>query len=162
MALGGGGEGVWYLAELLLAEPPQADRAEYQCESCNVLFQAVDAEAAYRRAVAWGRAYAAEPPACMRLLGVSRLTTVGEELGDGTEVCGQSFQASSVWERVGELVPPPEQLQAIRWERGRDTPLGELLSPEQVAQLRRVWGSGRLASLMASPVKSAPPSGRDR
>jgi hypothetical protein len=131
---------MWYLAELLFAERPRLDRAEFQCEACNVVFLAPSAVAAYRKAVAWGLAYASEPPAGMRLLGVSHLTTVGEELGDGTEICGRFFQAAAVWEQVGELIPPPEQLKAVQWERGRDTPLGELLSPEQVAQLRRVWG----------------------
>jgi hypothetical protein len=131
---------VWYLAELLFAEPPQPDKPDYQCESCNVVFQAADAVAAYRNAVDWGLAYAAEPSVGIRMLGVSHLTTVGEELGDGTEICGRFFQASEVWERAGELVPPPEQLKAIQWERSRDTPLGELLSPEQVAQLQRAWG----------------------
>jgi hypothetical protein len=131
---------VWYLAELLFAEPPKPERVEYQCESCNVVFQAPDAANAYRKAVTWGLSYAAEPPAGMRLLGVSDLTTVGEELGDGTEICGQFFQKPAVWERVSELIPPPEQLKAIQWERGHDTPLGELLSPEQVAELRRALG----------------------
>jgi hypothetical protein len=131
---------VWYLAELLFAEPPRPGRADDQCESCNVVFQAPDAAQAYRKAVAWGLSYAADPPSRMRLLGVSHLTTVGEELGDGTEIGGRSFQAAQVWERVSELVPPPEQLKAIRWEQARDTPLGELLGPDQVAQLRRAWG----------------------
>jgi hypothetical protein len=131
---------VWYLAELLFAEAPRPDHAEYHCESCNVVFQAADAVEAYRKAVSWGLAYAAEPPAVMRLLGVSHLTTVGAELGDGTEICGRFFEASAVWERVGELVPPAGQLKAIQWERGRDTPLEELLSPEQLGQLRRAWG----------------------
>jgi hypothetical protein len=132
--------GVWYLAELLLAEPPRPDRTEYQCESCDVVFRAGTAAEAYRKAIAWGLAYTAEPPTGMRLLGVSRLTTVGEELGDGTEICGRFFQSPAVWERAGELVPPPDQLKAIQWERNPDTPLGELLNPEQAAQLKRAWG----------------------
>jgi hypothetical protein len=132
--------GVWYLAELLFAEPPHPDRADCQCEASTVVFRAASAVEAYRKAVAWGLAYAAEPPAGTRLLGVSDLTTVGEELGDGTEVCGRFFQASGVWEPSGGLVPPPGLLKAIQWEQGRDVPLGELLSPEQVAQLRRAWG----------------------
>lgn len=131
---------MWYLAELLFAEPPQAGRAEDACESCNVVLRAGDAAEAYRKAIAWGLAYAAEPPGVMRLLGVSDLTTVGEELGDGTEICGRFFRAQAVWERLGELVPPPERLKAMQWEQGRDKPLGELLSPEQAAQLKRAWG----------------------
>lgn len=130
---------MWYLAELLFAEPLQPDHPDCQCESSNVLFEAGSAIEAYRKAVSWGLAYAAEPPAGMRLLGVSHLTTVGDELGDGTEVCGRLFSAQAVWDRIGELIPPPERLKAIQWERGEDTPIGELLSPEQLSQLRRAW-----------------------
>jgi hypothetical protein len=133
------GKGVWYLAEILFAEPP-SDRTECQCEACNVVFQAGSAVEAYRKAVAWGLAYAAEPPAYLQLLGVTHLTTVGEELGDGTEICGRFFETPALWDRVGEMTPSPEQLKAVQWERGRDTPLGELLSPVQAAQLRRAWG----------------------
>jgi hypothetical protein len=134
---------VWYLAEILLAEPPLPDRTECQCESCDVVLQADDAAQAYHKAVAWGLTYASEPPSAMRLLGVSRLTTIGEELGDGTEICGRFFEVQSVWDRVGEYIPTPNQLGAILWEAGRDTPLGELLSPKQVAQLKRAWGQGQ-------------------
>ncbi len=123
---------VWYLAELLFTEPPQADRTEYQCESCNVVFQATDAAGAYQKAVAWGLAYAAEPPTGMRLLGVSHLTTVGDELVDGTEICGRFFQTSGPWCEVAKLVPPPGQLKAILWEQNRDVPIRELLNPKQV------------------------------
>ena len=144
---------MWYLAELLFAEPPQPDRVEYRCESCNVLFRTIDAVGAYRRAIAWGLDYAAQPPAGMRMLGVSHLTTVGEELGDGTEICGRFFQAMAVWQREGELIPPPEQLKAIQWERGRDTPPGELLSAEQVAQLRRAWGQDAEPSAATDPAR---------
>jgi hypothetical protein len=131
---------MWYLAELLFAEPPHPDRAEDQCESCNVLFEAASAAEAFRKAVTWGLTYAAAPPVRMRLLGVTHLTAVGDTLGDGTEVCGRFFQAPAVWGRIGELVPPPGELEAVRWERSSDVPLEELLSREQVDQLRRAWG----------------------
>lgn len=148
---------MWYLAEILFAEPPQPGLDEYQCESCDVLLQAEPAVDAYRKAVAWGESHAAEP-SVLRLLGVSHLTTVGEELGDGTEVAGQFFQEPEVWDRAGELVPPPDQLKAIQWERGRDTPVGELLRPEQVAQLRRVWGQ---AAEPGAAADSREPPGDD-
>jgi hypothetical protein len=137
---GGGADVVWYLAELLFAEPPRPDQAEYQCESCDVLLQAGTAVEAYDRAIAWGESYAARPPSVLHLLGVSHLSTVGEELGDGTEIAGRFFREPAVWDRLDELIPPRNQLVAIQWERGADTPVGELLSPDQVAQLRRVWG----------------------
>ncbi len=119
---------MWYLAEILFAEPQQPDRTEYQCESCDVLLRADDATEAYQKAVAWGLANAASPPSAMRLLGVSHLTVIGNELGHGTEICGRFFDVQSVWDQVGELIPPSSELGAIRWEAGRDTPLGELPS----------------------------------
>jgi hypothetical protein len=133
---------VWYLAEILFAEPPQPDRTEYQCESCDVVLRAANATEAYQNAVAWGLAHAAEPPSAMRLLGVSHLTDIGDELGDGTEISGRFFEVRSVWDRVGELIPSSTELGAIRWDAGRDTPLGDLLSRAQVAQLKRARGQG--------------------
>ena len=133
---------VWYLAEILFAEPPMSDPIEYQCESCDVVLRAHDAVQAYRKAIAWGVSHAEESPSAMRMLGVSQLTTIGDEPGDGTEVCGRSFAVPSVWERVGIYIPPSNRLEAVRGEAGSDMPLGELLSPEQVAQLRRAYGQG--------------------
>jgi hypothetical protein len=133
---------VWYLAEIVCAEPEDAGRADYQCESCDVVLRAADAGEAYRKAVAWGLAYAAEPPAALRLLGVAHLTTIGEELRDGTEVAGRFFRVPADGGTLPELVPPPEQLKAIQWERAGDVPVGDLLTPEQTEHLRRAWGQG--------------------
>jgi hypothetical protein len=129
---------MWYLAEILFAEPRQATRRAFQCESCNVVFDAATAADAYAKAVAWGHRYAAEPPAGMQFLGVSRLTTIGDRLGDGVEICGHFFESPDVWDRVTELVPPPESLQAVVWEWNQDTPIGGLLTQEQIARLKRV------------------------
>ena len=116
---------MWYLAEILFAEPRQANRQAYQCESCNVVFDAATAVDAYRKAVAWAETYAAEPPAALRLLRVSHLPTIGERLGDGVEICGRFFESHDVWNHVGELVPPPETLKAVVWEQNQNTPLGD-------------------------------------
>ena len=129
---------MWYLAEILFAEPGQTNRQAYQCESCNVVFDAASAADAYRKAVAWGQNYAAEPPAGMEFLGVSHLTTIGDRLGDGVEICGRFFESPDVWDRATELVPPPESLKAVLWEQNQVTPLGALLAPEQIAQLKRI------------------------
>ena len=39
---------------------------------------------------------------------------------------------------AGEFVPAPESLKAVMWEQNQDTPVGELLTPEQIAALKRV------------------------
>lgn len=129
---------MWYLAEILFAEPRQADRQTCQCEACNVVFDAPTAVDAYRKAVAWGFNYAEEPPAAMQFLGVSHLTMIGDQLGDGVEICGRFFESEDVWDRVAELVPPPEMLKAVAWEQNQDKPLGELLTVEQITHLKRV------------------------
>jgi hypothetical protein len=132
---------MWYLAEILLAEQPKVDSNDYQCESCNVLFNANSAEEALRKAEAWGNEYVKDPPSNMQLLGVSSLTTVGDELGDGTDIGGRLFNTQDVWLRRGEMVPCPSDLSAIKWENADGKTVGELLSPEQIEQLRRLWKS---------------------
>jgi len=117
---------MWYLAEIVFAEPSRANRESYQCESCNVVFQADSADAAYRKAISWGQAYVAEAPAGMQMLGVSHLTSIGEELADGVEICGNFFEELNVWDRIDELIPPAHRLKAIQWEQGRDSPLKNL------------------------------------
>src|SRR6266700_360530 len=107
---------MWYLAEILFAEPRQANQESYQCESCNVVFQADSADAAYGKAISWGHAYAAEPPARTEMLGVSYLTSIGGKLGAGVEVCGTFFEESNVGDRVNELIPPMHRLKAVQWE----------------------------------------------
>jgi hypothetical protein len=129
---------MWYLAEILFAEPHQAELQAYQCEACNVVFLAATAREAYAKAIVWGEKYAAEPPGRMRLLGVSQLASIGDELGDGVEICGRFFESPNVWERVGELIPASGSLKAMSWEQNQDTPLGEILTPEQIATLKRV------------------------
>lgn len=132
---------MWYLAELLFAEPRQADRSVYQCESCNVVLSADNAAGAYEKALGWAQRYAAEPRSIMQLLGVAHLTTIGPELADGMEICGRFFDAPNVWDRQADLVPSRDSLKAIVWEKARNTPVGELLRPGDVATLKRVIGS---------------------
>jgi hypothetical protein len=109
----------------------------------NVLFQAPTAAEAYQQAMEWGRARATELPASVDLLGVSQLTTIDEEPGNGVEICGHFFRKRDVWNRDDTMVPPPEELKAIVWERNRDTPVGELLSERQVHLLERVMSGGQ-------------------
>ena len=131
---------MWYLAEILFAEPRTAGSQPYQCEACNVVFEAATAVDAYQKAVVWGKIYAAEPPAATKLLGIAYLTIVDEQLGDGTEICGRFFQSHDVWDNV-ELVPLPNALTAIVWEQSQNVSIGELLGPEKIETLERIWGS---------------------
>lgn len=130
---------MWYLAEILMAEPKRSGRRMYLCESCNVLFQAASAAEALRKANAWGRAYQDESPGGLRFLGVAHLSDVGEELGEGVDICGRFFLKNDVWGRTRNLIPPARELKAVRIERNSDTPLGEMMTEHQRRLLRRSY-----------------------
>jgi len=70
-------------------------------------------------------------------LGVSDLTTVGEEIGDGIEICGHYFRKLDVWQRKDQLIPPPEELKAMQWEGNQDTPIEEMLDSSQISLLKK-------------------------
>jgi hypothetical protein len=129
---------MWYLAEILTAERRQPGRRMYRCESCNVLFHAADAEEAHRKALAWGQDHVADTNGQVELLGVAHLSSIGDQLGEGVDICGRFFRKRDVWDRVDELIPPPERLGAARWEQNQDTPIGEMVDKEQVEALRRL------------------------
>ena len=131
---------MWYLAEILFADPREDGRRVFFCESCDVLFQAPTAEAAFLKAMDWGRSHSGESIAAMELLGVAHLTLIGEQLGDGVEICGRFFRKRDVWDRVDRLIPPTERLKSVVWERDKDTPIGELLGKTGVQLAKRVFG----------------------
>ena len=131
---------MWYLAELLFAEPRRPACGEYLCERSNVVLLAEDALAAHARAQVLGQSRAAEPGVTMSFVGVTHLTTIGHELRDGTEVVGEFVRERDVWDRVPEFVPEPLELKAIAWEANQDRPLNGLLTEEQISAIKRVLG----------------------
>src|SRR5436305_207092 len=104
---------MWYFAEILFAQPKRRGRRMYLCESCNVLFNAATATAAYRKAVAWGKAYTADKDSGMKLLGVFRMASIGDSMGDGIEVCGRFFHKRDVWTKRADLIPDFSELRAV-------------------------------------------------
>jgi hypothetical protein len=127
---------MWYLVEILFAEPKRANRRMYMCESCNVIFQSDSAEEAYDKALHWGQNYIVDESEKLQLLGVSDLTSIGEEIGEGVEICGRYFQKLDVWDRIENLIPSHEKLSGIQWETS-DKPIGELLDPHQIYLLKK-------------------------
>jgi hypothetical protein len=127
---------MWYLAEILFAEPKRANRRMYLCESCNVIFQSDSAEEAYEKALIWGQNYIADEPEKLQLLGVAHLTSIDEEIGEGVEICGRYFQKLDIWDRVENLIPAQEQLAAIQWETS-DKPIGEMFDSHQIYLLKK-------------------------
>lgn len=126
---------MWYLAEILFDQPKQSDRRMYVCESCNVLLQAISADEAYDKAQAWAQDYIGS--GTIEPLGISDLTSIGEEIGDGVEICGHYFQKLDVWDRKDTLIPAPDQLGAMQWEEDQDTPIEEMLDSHQLEMLRK-------------------------
>jgi hypothetical protein len=129
---------MWYIAEILFAQPKQADRRMYLCESCNVLFRAENGEEAYRKATAWGAEHEADSN--LRLLGVSHMSSIGEELAEGVDIAGRFFHKRDVWDRQDKLIPSPEELKAIHLEQNMHTPLGDLMTSRQVRMLNQTMG----------------------
>ncbi len=139
---------MWYVAVVMMAQPNQPGRRRYLCETCNVLLSAPDAGKAYRKAVAWGTNYESESIYGLKLLGISVLHEIGETIGDGVDISGRNFQKLDVWDHRAKVIPPPEELQAIRIAQNMNTPLGELMTPYQIQLMRKGTkhrqGEGRL------------------
>jgi hypothetical protein len=127
---------MWYLAEIVFAQPQSENRCMYLCESCNVLLQATSAEESYRKALDWGHNYIADSSEKMTLLGIANLTQIGDAIGDGVEVCGCYFKKLDIWNRKDELIPSKEQLKAIRWKAESSTPIQEMIDPYQLKILK--------------------------
>lgn len=128
---------MWYVAVVMMAQPEKQGRRRYLCETCNVLLSAPDAGEAYRKAVAWGSKYESDSMYGLKLLGITVLHEIGEEIGDGVDISGRFFQKLDVWSRRERIVPSPEQLQAIRVAQNMDVPLVELLTLHQLQLMRQ-------------------------
>ncbi len=127
----------WYVADLLFAQRSDGESKTVLCESSQVLFEAPTAEAAYDKALAWARQH--EQDSAFRFVGVMQIHSLDSAPCDGCEIGGEFFEESGVWERVAEFVPPKEEIPVIILERDSDTPVGELISEETKAVLRRLF-----------------------
>lgn len=127
---------MWYSAVIMLTQPRIPNRRRYFCETCRVLFNAPTANEAYRKAVRWGEAQEG-----MKLLGVTSLYEVGEEIGDGIEIGGNVFTKLDVWDRKSQIIPNRKELSAIRLENGKETPINQLMSQSKLRSFRQMFGS---------------------
>jgi hypothetical protein len=128
---------MWYVAQVMMAQPKQQGRRRYLCETCNVLLSAPNAGKAYRKAITWGTRYESEHIFGLKLLGITLLHEIGGEIGDGVDISGQLFQKLDVWDRRAKVIPVPEELQAIRIAQNTHTPFGELLTPYKIQMMRK-------------------------
>jgi hypothetical protein len=112
---------MWYVAEVVLAEPKAAGQRMYAGSSNRILVQADGPEMAHARAVAWGQARADHLNECrsflkqMAVVGVTELTILGEHIEDGMDVGGEVFRRKDVWDQI--RVPVKGELNAFRAAR---------------------------------------------
>ena len=124
---------MWYVVEMLFAQPPTDSAESAVCEQCDVLFEAPSALAAYQKGIAWATNYA-DNPAEQRFVGIENVRSLNEPPGDGVEVGGGFFESDDVWDRLDEL-PAPEDIVEIRAEFNPETKVGDLLNEQK----RRIW-----------------------
>ncbi|MBL8626179.1 MAG: hypothetical protein JNK64_32995 [Myxococcales bacterium] len=132
----GGERSRWYAATLVFAAP--SDEPTVIGETCQVLFEAADADAALVKAQAWASEHAAW--AQSEFLGVTRLDGVaGGRPDDGSELVRWSFEVTR--DELATWVVHPTALIGVRLE-GVDghRPIGALMTDAQRALLVRAIG----------------------
>jgi hypothetical protein len=126
---------MWYVVHLLFAPAVSEAGKPVLCETSQVLIEAANAFAACDRGEAWGREHQKE--STMRLVGVEHVHVLDQAPGDGVEVGGMFIDIDDPWGRRNELIPPRDQLSAVKWER--DVPISDFATPEQMARLHRIF-----------------------
>jgi len=133
---------MWYVADLLFAQPAQPEHGTVLCETCDVLLEAGSALEAYDKAIDWAAKHVEIENPGFRFIGVRHIHSLSETLpGDGTEIGGTFFEEEAVWSRIDSLIPQKEDIPIIMWEQHMDTPIGELMSEKQERYLKRLPGS---------------------
>jgi hypothetical protein len=127
---------MWYVVHLLFAQDADPGSRNSICETCQVLFEAAEAEAAYAKGQQWAAEHARDSR--FRLVGIEHIKSLDEEPGDGCEVGGSFFEKEDVWQRVSELIPSKDELSIIKWERNPNTPIGELMTDPQKEALKEL------------------------
>ena len=130
---------MWYVVDILVAQPPREDEAIVQCESCDVLFEAPAALIAYDKAVKWAKEH--ERDNDFRYVGIHHLYSLEEEQPrDGSEIGGNFFEEENLWDRVDEFIPDPKEIPTIKVEENPDVPIGDLMSEKDKKRLEKLFG----------------------
>lgn len=125
---------MWYVAELLFAQPKADADGSVICETCDVLFEAPSAVEAYEKALQWAAKYEAEPGA-LAFVGVENLRDLLDAPADGVEIGGRFFESEGVWERREEIIPARDEISTVKGELHPETKVSELLDDRK----RRIW-----------------------
>jgi hypothetical protein len=130
---------MWYVVDILFAQPPHDDTKVVQCESCNVLFEGATAREVYAKAQAWAVEH--ERDNNYRFAGIQHLWSLQEPRpGEGDEIGGVFFEEEDFWDRLDEFIPKDKNIPVIQLEDHPDTPVREFLSESQLDMLRKVFG----------------------
>ncbi len=125
----------WYVVDLLFAQTESDATGNFLCETCQILFSAPSALAAYDRGVSWAAEHTADGQ--FQFVGVEHIHSLDDEPKDGVEIGGTFYESEDVWQRKSELIPEKAELTAIRWEENGDVPLGELMDDKRKDVLKR-------------------------
>lgn len=128
----------WYVVYLLFAQPENINEANVMCETCQILFSAHSALAAYDKGVSWATEYIEEGE--FQFVGVEHIQSLNEAPADGVEVGGSFYESEDVWQRKSELIPEKNAIPAIMWEQNSDVPVGELMTEKQIRVVKRIFG----------------------
>jgi hypothetical protein len=131
---------MWYLAHLLFAERPQANRKRSLCESCHVLLQAKSAVKCFDRATIWARRH--EKESGFKFVGVQHIKPLDKKRpGDGDEIGGRFLEAYNIWKRVDKFIPSKKDIPIIKLESNSKTAVGRMMSPKQKQIAHRLFGN---------------------
>ena len=77
--------------------------------------------------------------------GIRELLTVGEEIGEDVDICGCAFNRNDVWHEQAKLIPPFEELEAVKLEglMDSDVTLGEAIGEQKADELRDLMDGGK-------------------
>ncbi len=124
---------MWYVVEMLFAQPKAEGVESVVCEECDVLFEAATAIEAYDKALAWAADYA-DGSTELALVGIENVRSLSEPPADGIEVGGGFYESGDVWERQDEI-PARDEIVSIRAELAPETKVSGMLDDRK----REIW-----------------------
>ncbi len=132
---------MWYIAFLLFAEKESEDNKNFDCETCNVLFEAKNALLAYEKALLWGKEH--EETISFKFVGIEDIISVQETRpSDGTELAGCYCIKENIWKNKANFIPNKRDINTIELENDKaDIPLAELFTEKKIEILKKLWSN---------------------
>ena len=128
----------WYAVWILFAQQAEEGKKFVFCENCQVLFNAATANNAYEKALIWAEVH--EEETGFKFFGIESVIGISDdELKDGTEIDGSFFKKKNIWDKKEKLIPKQNEIAEIVWEENLDTPIGNLMTNRQKADLKKIF-----------------------